>query len=47
MVSHLGMNPVSGGKPARDRSKIGKISCIVGDCIITFLIVVLDLIDFK
>lgn len=31
IVSHLGINPVRGGRPASERSMIGKINWMVGD----------------
>jgi len=37
MVSHLGINPVSGGMPLRDNSMIGSKSCRVGDIIFILL----------
>lgn len=36
-VSHLGINPVSGGMPLRDNSMIGSKSCRVGDIIFILL----------
>ena len=47
IVSHLGINPVRGGRPASERSIIGKINWMVGDWRITFLIVDLEFIDLE
>lgn len=37
MANIFGINPVSGGRPAREISKIEIDSCVVGRNIVTFL----------
>lgn len=38
MASIFGINPVSGGRPAREISKIEADSCMVGAMVVIFLI---------
>lgn len=49
MANIFGINPVSGGRPAREISKIEIDSCVVGCNIVTFLncLEVIKFIEFN